>query len=117
MLYILILLIPFALFIVFLVYQNAKLSKEYVSDYQRIWEMKAVASDKMTNKSLKDLDALITDDSIKELEQDISLLEDSYGLSKSSVISNTFTPKKKKMQILNKRIQKLESKVNESQNA
>lgn len=117
MLYILVLLIPFLIFIVFLVRQNKRLLDEYVSYYRRIWKIADGNAVQMAKSHENELDVLISDDSIKVLEQDVSLLEETFGFDKSSVVSNTFTPKKKKLQVLGKRIKKLESKVSEQLSA
>ena len=117
MLYILVLLIPFLAVLFLLVRQNKLLSDEYKSYYKRLWVVANTSAVQTAKRSESDLDVLITDDSIKDLELDLSLLEESFGFEKSSVVSNTFTPKKKKLQILNKRIKRLESKANEGQSA
>ena len=111
MMYFLILLIPFVIFIGLLIRQNNFLKNAYVRSYHRVWALIAAwnINMKMENNTLDELDTLITDDSIKELESDLSSLEEAIGLDKSFVVSNTFTPKKKKLAILEKRIDKLEA--------
>ena len=115
--YFLIILIPFAIFIGLLVRQNKLLSDVYERSYQRIWKLASGNDLKMTNSNSNDLDTLITDDSIKDLEHDLSMVEQVFGKDKSFVVSNTFTPKKKKLAILEKRISKLEAKSSASSEA
>jgi len=112
MMYFLIFLVPFVLFIGLLVRQNKHLSGLYQDMYKRIWQLTEGNELQIANQRPADLDALITDDSIKVLENDLFLLENAFGVDKNFVVSNTFTPKKKKLKILEKRMNKLESKVN-----
>ena len=111
MLYFLVFLVPFLIFFVFLVRQNKMLSDEYVSYYKRVWGLASNVDIQLSNSNASELDVLITDDSIKTLEQDVMRLEQAVGLEKSSVISNTFNPKKKKLKVLDKRIKKAEESM------
>ncbi|MBT31095.1 MAG: hypothetical protein CMO01_15675 [Thalassobius sp.] len=112
MLYFLVIIIPFAGYMAFLIYQNNLLKKDYDFIFSKLNEIsKNLEVD--NNNSLKDLhqDIIVTSNSIKRLENYITAIEDFAAIQKQSVVSNTFKPKRDKLRILKKRITKLEKVI------
>ncbi|UZR92641.1 hypothetical protein [Chondrinema litorale] len=112
MLYFLVIIIPFAGYMAFLIYQNNLLKKDYDFIFSKLNEVsKNLEVGK--NNSLKDLhqDIIVTSNSIKRLENYITAIEDFAAIQKQSVVSNTFKPKRDKLRILKNRITKLEKVI------
>lgn len=114
LLYFLIFLIPFIAAMTYMIRQNSRWKRVYTSLYQRIWALSASLEVETINATEADLSSLITTNAITVLEQDLIALESKSGVAKAAVISNTYMPKPKRLQILSKRLDKVESRIKET---
>jgi hypothetical protein len=108
MLYFLIILVPFLGAIGYLVYQNKLLKKQYKMIEEKLYALqKTMHLEHVPFPMGINRDFVVTSNSIKRLENFIMALEDSLGIQKMPVVSNTFKPKKEKLAVLYKRAAKM----------
>ncbi len=107
MLYILIFLIPFSVAMWYLIDQNNRLKKIYLNIYIDVWVISATHKLEPELKNPKELDTIITNESIKTLEGDLAQIEEFLGIKKQSVISNKYTKRILKLNVLQKRIEEV----------
>ena len=112
MLYFLVIIIPFTAYMVFLIYQNNLLRRDYENIITNLIKISSDLGLNETN-SLNELqhDLIVTSNSIKKLENYLTALEDFTAIRKQSVVSNTFKPKQEKLKVLKNRIVKLEKTI------
>ncbi|MFT5913844.1 MAG: hypothetical protein ACJAWV_002714 [Flammeovirgaceae bacterium] len=118
MLYILVFLIPFSVAMWYLVDQNNRLKKIYLNIYIDVWVISATHGIEPTLKNPKELDTIITNESIKTMEGDLASVEEFLGIKKQSVISNKYTKRIVKLNVLQKRVEEVktvEGKVEENE--
>lgn len=104
MIYILVFLIPFSVAMWYLIDQNNRLKQIYLNIYIDVWVISATHGLEPELKNTKELGTIITNDSIKTLEGDLAQVERHLGIKKQSVISNKYTKRIVKLNVLQKRV-------------
>jgi hypothetical protein len=112
--YLLGLLLPFAAAMFFLIRQNRLRKAVYTSLYRRVWALapKLGVAPQMPDEGA--LPTLITEDALRQLEQDVAGLEASAGLQKAKVLANAYSTKPHKMKVMGQRLAKLEQHLRET---
>lgn len=116
MLYFLVIIIPFAAYMAYLIHQNNQLKKEYLEVIQGL--KKNSESLLLEDTSLLDelqKNYVVSTNAIKKAENYLTALEDLVKIQKQQVISNAFKPKSYKLSILKKRLQKLNKEIKTTQ--
>jgi|GEM_PF-6004501 len=116
MLYFLVIIIPFAAYMAYLIHQNNQLKKEYLEVIQGL--KKNSESLLIEDKSLLDdlqKNYVVSSNAIKKAENYLTALEDLVKIQKQQVISNAFKPKSYKLSVLKKRLLKLSEAIRKTQ--
>ncbi|MEN7548859.1 hypothetical protein AAG747_13135 [Rapidithrix thailandica] len=114
MLYFLVLTIPFTAAMLYLLIHNKKLQKHYdqlaaaLVQFAQAHHLSTILEKHDVSREI-----VVTETAIKRLEKLLNEFEEHFQSKKSKFISNTFTPRKKKMDFIFQKLNKLERKAKE----